>query len=98
MSCFVCGDVVKYKDDFWVVLASKFDGALVRIIAPHRGNGKREVTSDKLVSVGSRVPTVVHNGKSVLVTKRGLLISLISERLLRSDTKDGQAILKLARD
>jgi hypothetical protein len=88
---------VQYKNDFAVVLASKFNDKTLRLIAPHRGNGKVEVNASNVKATGFHIPTVVHNGKSVLVTRRGLLISLTSERLLRSDTKDGTAILKLAR-
>lgn len=90
------GDVVKYKDDFWLVLGTKFDGKMLRIIAPHQGNGKLEIASRNAQPTGLKVTPVTFKNKPVLVTKRGMIISLISERLLRNDTADGKAILKQA--
>jgi hypothetical protein len=97
MDAITTGNVVRYHDDFWVVLSTKFNGNMLRIMRPHVGNEKREVRT----SITQPVPNVFcrvvkHNNKEVLVTPKGMLISLVSERLLKTTTPDAKMILRLA--
>jgi hypothetical protein len=97
MDAITVGNVVHYQNDFWVVLSTKFNGNMLRIMRPHVGNEKREIRS----SIAKLVPNafcrvVKHNSKEVLVTPKGMLISLVSERLLKTTTPDAQMILRLA--
>jgi hypothetical protein len=88
-------DIVRYQNDFWVVLAVKASGYL-RIIRPHVGNEKREIMPSKAQPTGHNVVQVNYKGKDVLVTRRGMLISMVSERLLKNTTPDGMAMLREA--
>jgi hypothetical protein len=89
---------VNYKNDFWVVLAasSSDTNQSVRIIRPHVGNEKRMVGGGKCVATGFKTVQVNYRGKDVLVTRKGMLISLVSERLLKNTTPDGMAMLREA--
>lgn len=96
MGTFQQCDVVRYKGDFWVVLQAKANDYL-RIIRPHVGNEKREIRSEKAQATGHSVTKIDYNGKEVLVTRRGMLISMVSERMLMNTTRDGQAMLRKAK-
>lgn len=96
MSTFRIGSIVHYQNDFWVVLASKWNDSKLRIIRPHVGNEKREINASKARSTGFACKLVNHNSKDVLVTPKGMLISMVSERMLKNTTKDGKAALRLA--
>ena len=88
-------DIVRYQQDFWVVLQVKASGYL-RIIRPHVGNEKREIMPSKAVATGHAVTAINYRGKDVLVTRKGMLISMVSERLLKNTTRDGMAMLRVA--
>lgn len=92
---FSFGDIVQYQNDFWVVLKVKAAGYL-RIMRPHVGNEKREIKPSKAVATGFAVAKTNFKGKDILVTRRGYLVSMVSERLLMNTTADGQATLEQA--
>ena len=95
-TAFPIGSIIHYQNDFWVVLASKWNDATLRIIRPHVGNEKREINSYKAKDTSFRCKLVSHNGKDVLVTPKGMLISMVSERLLKNTTADAKAALRKA--
>jgi hypothetical protein len=93
---YVQGDVIRYHGDFWVVLNAR--NGYLRIMRPHVGNEKREIKAGKAQPVHTAPAKCVRfKDKEVLVTAKGFLISLVSERLLLNTTKDGQEYVRLSR-
>lgn len=96
MSRFNTGTIVHYKQDYWVVLKSKWNDANLRIIRPHVGNEKREIGSHKARKLDKMCTVVNVNGKDIIVTPKGFLISMVSERLLKNTTKEAKQALAMA--
>jgi hypothetical protein len=95
--CYLQGSIVVYKGDFWIVMKDQKSSPYIRIMRPHVGNEKREITASKAQPTGFATTEINYKGKDVLVTRKGMLISLVSERLLKNTTADGKAMLELAR-
>jgi hypothetical protein len=88
------GSIVRYKNDFWLALS--FDGQLVKIIAPHKGQRKLNVSKRKLEVLPLTAGIVNYKDKRHLVTHNGTIVSLLSNRVLKSTTYDGRNILAIA--
>ena len=88
------GDIVRYRNGFWVVVEDR-DTGMFKIMAPHCGNEKLHVKMERCNPTGLRMRKVNYKGKDVLVSRKGTLISLVSLRLLKNTTPDGQAMLAL---
>lgn len=88
------GAVVRYKGDFHVIVEEC--GQSVKIMAPHHGNVKLQVKRANIVETGHFMTRINYKGKSVLCSRKGTLISLVSKRLLKNTTPDGRAMLACA--
>lgn len=88
------GSIVQYKGDFHVIVEE--NGRSVKIMAPHHGNVKLQVKRSNIVETGLHMTRLNYKGKSVLVSRKGTIISLVSKRLLKNTTPDGQAMLACA--
>lgn len=89
------GDVVRYRNDFWVVVEDN-DTGFFKIMRPHVGNEKRHVSMDKCDPTAHKLTKVNYKGKDVLCSPKGTIISLVSLRLLKNNTPDGRAMLACA--
>jgi len=75
------GSVVKYNNEYYLALA--YDGHLVKIMAPHVGNRKLQV-SRKKVEVVPTAPAdlITFEGNKYLLTKKGLVVSTRTGRIM----------------
>lgn len=89
------GDIVRYRNGFWVVVEDHGTG-MFKIMAPHQGNAKLHVKTERCEPTGLHMRKVNYKGKDVLVSRKGTLISLQSLRLLKNTTPDGRAMRAIA--
>lgn len=99
MASLALGSIVSYQNDYWVALS--YDGAQIKIIAPHRGQQKRSVSKAKCSPVNAApLVEVSYKGTSYLVSVKGTIISLTTNRVMQ--WKDGNGnrdtILAIASD
>ena len=86
MARLALGSIVSYQNDYWVALS--YDGSQIKIIAPHRGQQKRSVSKAKCSPVdASPLVEVSYKGTSYLVSDKGTIISLTTNRVMQ--WKDG---------
>jgi hypothetical protein len=75
MDTLALGSIVTYKDDYFVALG--YDGHLVTIIAPHKGQRKLGVKRSKITVVNATPLTQVsYKRGGYLVSRKGTIISL----------------------
>lgn len=94
MDALQLGSIVRYNNDFHVALG--YDGSLVKLIAPHVGNRKLNVSRRKVHPTGLSCTVVDYKDKRHLVTSKGTIISLVSNRVLKNTTRDGRNIVAIA--
>jgi hypothetical protein len=97
MAKLVKGSVVTYKDDYYVAL--EYNGATVKIIAPHVSQTKRSVKKSNLKLVDAPPLTLVkYRDAEYLVSVKGSIISLTTNRVMnwKEDNGDRKTILALA--
>ena len=92
------GSVVIYKNKYYVAVA--YDGKMVKIMAPHRNQHKLSVLRSNVTVVPNATPMfkVAYRGSDYLVSKRGTIISLTTNRVMQwaDGNGDRKAILELA--
>lgn len=92
------GSIVIYKNKFYVALA--YDGKMVKIMAPNRSQHKLSVLRKNVSVVANATPMfkVAYRGSDYLVSKRGTIISLTTNKVMRwaDGNGDRKAILELA--
>ena len=94
MDALQLGSIVRYSYDFHIALG--YDGSLVKLIAPHLGNRKLNVSRGKVHPTGLSCTLITFQGKRCLVSARGTIISLVSNRVLKNTTKNGRAMVAKA--
>ena len=92
------GSIVIYKNDYYVALA--YDGKKVKITAPHRSQHKLSVLRSNVTVAANKTPMVkvTYRYRDYLVSKRGTIISLTTNRVMQWEDGNGdrKAILELA--
>ena len=99
MASLALGSIVAYQNDYWVALY--YDGSQIKIIAPHRGQQKRSVSKAKCSPVNaSPMVEVSYKGASYLVSVKGTIISLTTNRIMqwKDGNGDRESILEIASD
>lgn len=99
MASLALGSIVSYQNDYWVALS--YDGSQIKIIAPHRGQQKRSVSKAKCSPVdASPLVEVSYKGASYLVSTKGTIISLTTNRVMqwKDGNGDRDTILAIASD
>lgn len=90
----VLGSIVTYRGTPYMALG--YANGYVKIIAPHMGNAKLNVKRVNVVVTTCKATVVDCCGKRVLVTRKGTIVSTVSNRVLKNTTKDGKLMLLLA--
>ena len=99
MAYLALGSIVSYQNDYWVALS--YDGAQIKIIAPHRGQQKLSVSKAKCSPVDApKLVEVSFKGASYLVSAKGTIISLTTNRVMqwKDGNGDRNQILAIAED
>lgn len=85
------GSIIRYKGRVAVIV--EMGEGTCKIMEPHLSQRKLQVKLSNVQPLGFCLHRMVYEGKPVLVSKKGTIISLQSLRTLRNDTKDGKNIL-----
>ena len=97
----VLGAIVTFKGDYYVALGLSDKGpkGSVKIIAPHYGQAKLSVNRENVTVVDATpLSKVTHKGSDYLVSRKGTIISLTTNKVMRWADGNGNrtAILALA--
>jgi hypothetical protein len=90
----VLGSIVTYRDTPYMAVG--YDGAMVKLIAPNRGNAKLNVARRNVTVTSYKATVVEFKGKQHLVTKHRTIVSMVSLRVLKNTTPDALMVIKLA--
>ena len=81
MATLVLGSIVTYKNDHYVALG--YGDNLVTIIAPHRSQRKLNVSRRNVtVSPATPLAKISYKGSDYLVSRKGTIISLTTNRVM----------------
>ena len=96
MATLVLGSIVTYKNDYFVALG--YNGHLVTIIAPHNGQRKLNVKRGNVTVVDATpLAQVSYEGSDYLVSHKGTIISLTTNRVMNWADGNGNRRSILAR-
>mgnify|MGYP005827297513 CR=1 FL=1 len=92
----VLGAIVTFKGNYYVALG--YDGNLVTIIAPHNSQRKLNVKRSNVTVVNATpLRKVTYNGSDYLVSRKGTIISLTTNRVMNWADGNGNRRSILAR-
>ena len=96
----VLGAIVTFKGDYYVALGLRGKGpkASVKILAPHCGQAKLNVNRENVTVVNATpLRKVTYNGSDYLVSRKGTIISLTTNRVMNWADGNGNRRAILAR-
>ena len=96
MAALILGSIVTYKSNYYVALG--YDGNLVTIIAPHKGQRKLNVKRSNVTVVDAApLAQVSYEGSDYLVSRKGAIISCTTNRVMQwaADNGNRRAIVAL---